>query len=79
MDDSTSKPGAVVAGFVVGGVGGFVLTEGGAAFFHFVLGLTPDVEKYPALIAVFLGVPIVTAVVGAFAGLRIAERVRRPH
>ncbi|WP_344587736.1 hypothetical protein [Actinomadura vinacea] len=75
MDDSSpSKAGGAFVGFLAGGAAGFVTTEGGAAFFHFVLGITPDVEGNPALIAVFALVPPLFAVAGAFVGLRVATR-----
>ncbi|MFB4315712.1 hypothetical protein [Actinomadura sp. 21ATH] len=75
MDDSPpNKAGAAVAGFLAGGIAGFVLTEAFAAFFHFVLDMTPDVEGTPALIAVFTGVPLLCAVAGAFGLHRFAAR-----
>ncbi|WP_146150331.1 hypothetical protein [Actinomadura rubrobrunea] len=71
---SASRAGAAVVGFLVGGAGGFVATEAFAAFCHFVLGVTLDVEDTPALLVVFAGLPPLLAVVGAILGVRIAAR-----
>ncbi|GAA4057771.1 MULTISPECIES: hypothetical protein [Actinomadura] len=69
-----SKAGAAVVGFLVGGAGGFFATEAFAAFCHFVLGVTLDVEDTPALLVLFAGLPPLLAVVGAFVGVRVAAR-----
>jgi hypothetical protein len=74
-EERINKAAAAVAGFVAGGAAGFVATEAGAAFFHFVLGITPDAENVPALIVVFMGVPLLFAVAGVLVGLRVAARV----
>ncbi|QFG20000.1 hypothetical protein [Actinomadura sp. WMMB 499] len=71
---ASKKAGAALAGFLVGGAAGFVLTEAIAAFFHFVLDITLDVEGYPVLLALFLGLPFLGALVGAFTGTRVADR-----
>ena len=42
-----NRAGAGVAGLVAGGIGGFLLTEGLAAFSHLVLDHTLDVEDTP--------------------------------
>ncbi|XRQ15671.1 hypothetical protein ACN3XK_33755 [Actinomadura welshii] len=65
--------GAVV-GFLAGGAAGFVLTEAVAAFSHFVLDHTLDVDGTGALLAVFVGVPVLCAVLGAVIGARRTGR-----
>ena len=76
-ESSPNKVGGAVVGFLAGGAAGFVATEAGAAFFHFVLGITPDVEGTPALLLVFLGVPVLFALAGAVVGARVAGRKGR--
>ncbi|MFC5754044.1 hypothetical protein [Actinomadura rugatobispora] len=76
-ESSPNKVGGAVVGFLAGGAAGFVATEAGAAFFHFVLDITPDVENRPMLLLVFLGVPVLCALAGAFAGARVAARKGR--
>lgn len=70
---SKQATGAVV-GFLAGGAAGFVLTEAVAAFSHFVLDHTLDVEGTGTLLAVFVGVPILCAAIGAVAGARLSGR-----
>ncbi|TQM69485.1 hypothetical protein FHX41_3180 [Actinomadura hallensis] len=65
---------AAAVGFLAGGAAGFVLTEAVAAFFHFVLDRTLDVDGSGALLAVFIGVPVLCAAAGALIG---ASRTRR--
>ncbi|MEV4008219.1 hypothetical protein [Actinomadura sp. NPDC049753] len=57
-------------GLVVGGAAGFLLTETVGAFFTFVLDRTLDVDGTPVLLAAFIVVPVLSALVGAFAGSR---------
>ncbi|MFF5257456.1 hypothetical protein ACFY4C_00815 [Actinomadura viridis] len=78
MDDSSnSRAGGAVVGFLVGGAVGFVMTEGFAAFSHVALDATLSVEDTPALLLVFIGVPLLCAVVGGVVGLRLASRKGR--
>ncbi|MBE1536093.1 hypothetical protein [Actinomadura algeriensis] len=71
---ASKKAGAALAGLLVGGAVGFVLTETIAVFFHFVLDTTLDVEGNGALLALFAGVPLLGAVIGAVVGVRVAGR-----
>lgn len=64
---------AAAVGFLAGGAAGFALTEAVAAFFHFVLDRTLDVDGSGALLAVFIGVPVLCAAAGALIG---ASRTR---
>ena len=66
-------PGAFI-GFLVGGAAGFLLTETVGAFFTFVIDRTLDVDGTPALLAAFIAVPILTAVLGAIVGARFKNR-----
>lgn len=61
-------------GFVVGGAAGFLLTETVGAFFTFVIDRTLDVDGTPVLLAAFIAVPILTAVLGAAVGARFTNR-----
>lgn len=74
---SGKKAGAALVGLLVGGAGGFVLTEIIAVFFHFVLDTTLDVEGNGGLLVLFIGVPVLGAVVGALIGARVAGRTGR--
>ncbi|GGV21444.1 hypothetical protein GCM10010182_49620 [Actinomadura cremea] len=71
---ASKKAGAALVGFLVGGAGGFLLTETVAVFFHFVLDTTLDVEGNAAMLALFAGLPLLGAVVGAIVGARLAGR-----
>lgn len=70
---SRQAAGAAV-GFLAGGAAGFVLTESVAAFSHFVLDHTLDVGGSGLLLAVFIGVPVLCAVLGAVIAVRLAGR-----
>ncbi|GAA0578489.1 hypothetical protein [Actinomadura livida] len=63
-----------VVGFLAGGAAGFVLTEAVAVFFHLVLDHTLDVDGTGSLLAVFIGVPVLCAVLGAVIGVRLGGR-----
>ncbi|MCQ0011290.1 hypothetical protein [Actinomadura madurae] len=54
-------------GFFVGGAAGFLLTETVGAFFTFVLDRTLDVDGTPVLLAAFVAVPVLSALIGAAA------------
>ncbi|NVI92469.1 hypothetical protein HUX53_35660 [Actinomadura sp. BRA 177] len=66
-------PGAFI-GFLVGGAAGFLLTETVGAFFTFVLDRTLDVDGTPVLLAAFIAVPVLTALLGAAVGARFQNR-----
>jgi len=66
-------PGAFI-GFLVGGAAGFLLTETVGAFFTFVIDRTLDVDGTPVLLAAFIAVPFLTAVLGAAVGARFKNR-----
>jgi hypothetical protein len=66
-------PGALI-GFAVGGAAGFLLTETVGAFFTFVIDRTLDVDGTPVLLAAFIAVPILTALLGAVVGARFTNR-----
>ncbi|MFA1547306.1 hypothetical protein [Actinomadura chokoriensis] len=66
-------PGALI-GFVVGGAAGFLLTETVGAFFAFVLDRALDVDGAPVLLAAFIAVPVLSALLGAAAGARLKNR-----
>lgn len=66
-------PGAFI-GFAVGGAAGFLLTETVGAFFTFVIDRTLDVDGTPVLLAAFIAVPILTALLGAAIGARFTNR-----
>ena len=65
---------AAAVGFLAGGGRGVRRrTEAVAAFSHFVLDRTLDVDGSGALLAVFIGVPVLCAAAGALIG---ASRTR---
>ncbi|MER7548237.1 hypothetical protein [Actinomadura sp.] len=68
------NPTGAFIGFVVGGAAGFLLTETVGAFFTFVIDRTLDVDGTPALLAAFIAVPVLTAVLGAAVGARLQNR-----
>ncbi|MEU8799945.1 hypothetical protein [Spirillospora sp. NPDC048819] len=70
---SRQATGAFV-GLLAGGAAGFFLTESVAVFFHLVLDHTLDVEGTGVLLAVFIGVPVLCAAVGAVIGANRAGR-----
>ncbi|HEY8481531.1 MAG TPA: hypothetical protein VIL71_17035 [Spirillospora sp.] len=70
---SKQATGAVV-GLLAGGAAGFFITEAVAAFFHFVLDHTLSVEGTGTLLVIFVGVPILCAVIGAVVGFRLSGR-----
>ncbi|MCR3739330.1 hypothetical protein BS35_001874 [Actinomadura glauciflava] len=69
MLGTMNHTGAMI-GFVVGGAAGFLLTETVGAFFTFVLDRALDVDGTPVLLAAFILVPVLSALVGAAAGSR---------
>ncbi|RAY17120.1 hypothetical protein DPM19_02885 [Actinomadura craniellae] len=71
---SSGKAAAALLGFLVGGAAGFLLTEAVAVFFAFALDRVLDVEHNGALLAVFAGVPVLCAVLGAAIGAYRAGR-----
>lgn len=72
-----ARAAAALLGLLVGGAAGFLLTETLGAIFTFVLDHALDVDGTGALLAVFIAVPILCALVGAAIG---AHRVgRRQH
>lgn len=70
---SKQATGALV-GLLAGGAAGFLLMEAVAAFSHFVLERTLDVEDTGILLALFIGVPVLCAVLGAAIGARLGGR-----
>lgn len=70
----SGRAGGAAVGALVGGAGGFLLTEGVGAFFTFALDRTLDVGGTGVLLAVFIAVPVACAVLGALIGLRFADR-----
>ena len=63
-----------MAGLLVGGAAGFLLTETAGAFFTFVFDRTLDVDGTDELLAAFVVVPVVCAVLGAVIAARRAAR-----
>ncbi|WP_328767310.1 hypothetical protein [Streptomyces sp. NBC_00286] len=68
------KAAAALLGFLVGGATGFLLTETVGAFLTFVLDRSLDVDGTGALLAAFIAVPILCALVGAAIGAHLAGR-----
>ncbi|MFG2089933.1 MULTISPECIES: hypothetical protein [unclassified Spirillospora] len=74
MSAPSNRATGAFVGLLAGGAAGFFLTESVAAFFHFALDRTLDVDGTGALLAVFIGVPILCAVLGAAIGVRLGGR-----
>lgn len=71
---SSGRAGGAVVGALAGGAGGFLLTEVVGALFTFALDRTLDVDGTGALLAAFIAVPAVCALLGAVLGVRLARR-----
>ncbi|MDX2604245.1 hypothetical protein PV379_38300 [Streptomyces caniscabiei] len=70
---------AALVGLLVGGAAGFLLTETVGAFSAFVLGRALDVAGTGVLLAAFIAVPVICAVLGAVIAVRRAGQNRRSH
>jgi hypothetical protein len=75
----SAKAAAALVGLLAGGAVGFLLIETVGAFFVFVLGRTLDVDGTGALLAAFVAVPVICAVLGAVVAVRHAGRALRPY
>jgi hypothetical protein len=78
LSPSAKVPAALV-GLLVGGAAGFLLTETVGAFSAFVLGRALDVAGTGVLLAAFIAVPVICAVLGAVIAVRRAGQNRRSH
>ncbi|MET9863542.1 hypothetical protein ABZY93_30385 [Streptomyces smyrnaeus] len=67
-----AKAAPALFGLLAGGATGFLLTETAGAFCTFVLDRTLDAEGTGALLAAFIAVPVLCALVGAAIGMRQA-------
>ncbi|TDC87991.1 hypothetical protein [Actinomadura sp. 7K507] len=74
MSRASAQATGAAVGFLVGGAAGFFLTETVGAFFHFILDRTLDVDGTGGLLAAFIAVPVLCAVLGAVVGARRANR-----
>lgn len=73
----SAKAPAALVGLLAGGAAGFLLTEAVGAFYAFVLGRTLDVDGTGVLLAAFVAVPVICAVLGAVIAVRRAGQDRR--
>uniref|UniRef100_UPI0031CF29A5 hypothetical protein n=1 Tax=Streptomyces hawaiiensis TaxID=67305 RepID=UPI0031CF29A5 len=74
----SAKAPAALVGLLAGGAAGFLLTETVGAFFALVLGRTLDVDGTGALLAAFVAVPVICAVLGAAIAVCRIDQDRRP-
>jgi hypothetical protein len=70
---------AAFVGLLAGGAAGFLLTETVGAFCAFVLGRALDVAGTGTLLAAFIAVPVICAVLGTVIAVRRAGQNRRSH
>ncbi|GGX13727.1 hypothetical protein [Streptomyces lomondensis] len=75
----SAKVPAALVGLLAGGAAGFLLTETVGAFSAFVLGRALDVAATGALLAAFIAVPVICAVLGTVIAVRRAGQNRRSH
>jgi hypothetical protein len=74
MNASSLRARAALLGLLIGGAAGFLLTETLGATSTFVLDRTLDVDGTGALLAAFIAVPILCALVGAVISAHRAGR-----
>lgn len=75
----SARTAAAVVGFLTGGAAGFLLTEIVSAFFESVLDRALDTGDSGLLLAAFVVVPAICAVLGAVVAARRAGSNSRPH